>query len=335
MTTATCRGCIRGSPLFQNESSESGGSYDYLQETYATGKPGGKLKGLFKLIYIMPNLRTSPRLPYYIGVTGVQSPSEVTTLSQLASKHQIDSTYHHTLMLGALASPATLNNLPPINTARPYRHIASLELLRDTMLAAKEHKILGMIHMELRKSWPGTVGDAGSVIALLNALVADGVTPAAQLNGVLLPGEIQEIHRETGAALVLQLRPELAAQGEFGLLSYIEQIAPAISMILLDPSAGTGQSIELASAISLHNAIQKRFPNQFSFGFAGGLGGQSAQERSHTTALVRELQSQLGTNGFSVDVESKVRMSQPASSDDVLDIDLCEAYFAAVMDGFR
>jgi hypothetical protein len=50
---------------------------------------------------------------------------------------------------------------------------------------------------------------------------------------------------------------------------------------------------------------------------------------------VRELQSQLGTNGFSVDVESKVRMSQPASSDDVLDIDLCEAYFAAVMDGFR
>lgn len=281
----------------------------------------------------MPNLRTSPRLPYYIGVTGVQSPSEVTTLSQLASKHEINATHHHTLMLGALASPATLNNLPPINTARPCRHIASLELLRDTMLAAKEHKILGMIHLELHKTWPGTGGDAGAVIALLKALTADGATPAVQLNGILLPGEIQEIHRETGAALVLQLRPELAAQGESGLLSYIEQISPAISMILLDPSAGTGQSIDLAPAISLYTAIQRRFPNQFTFGFAGGLGGQTQQERSHTTALVRELRSKLGTKDFSVDVESKVRITKPASSDDVLDIDLCGAYFAAVMDG--
>jgi hypothetical protein len=286
------------------------------------------------LVHLMPSSSSTPRLPYYIGVTGVQSPGEVSALSQLASKYQISAEHHHTIMLGALASSATISNTPPTNTARPGRHVPSLEILRDTLLAARAHKVLGMIHMELHKSWPGTAGDGAAVIALLQALAADGLTPPVQLNGVLLPTEINEIYRETRAALVLQLRPELEALGKAGLLSYIEQIAPAISMILLDPSAGTGQSIDLAPALSLHAAIQKRFPNQFTFGFAGGLGGQTERERHHTTATVRELRSKLGSDDFSVDVESKVRIPTNTAGDDSLDLNLCEAYFGAVMEGF-
>ena len=287
------------------------------------------------LIYLMPSSPPRPRLPYYIGVTGVTSPAEVTTLSHLASKHRIDAEHHHTLMLGALASSGTINNLPPTNTNQPGRHVPSLEVLRDTMLAAKEQNILGMIHFEARKTWPGTVGDGSSVIALLKALTSEGIPPAAQLNGVLLPEEINEIHRETGAALVLQLRPELEARGQSGILSYIEQIAPAISMILMDPSAGTGLSIDLAPALSLYTALQQRFPNHFTFGFAGGLGGRTDRERANTAGIVRELRTKLGANDFSVDVESKVRLEKSALGEDLLTIDLCEAYFEAVIEGLQ
>jgi hypothetical protein len=237
-------------------------------------------------------------------------------------------------MLGALVSPATIHNGPPANTNKPCRHIESCELLRDTMLAAKEHNAIDMLHFELHKTWPGTVGDASAVIALLKILAKDGLTPAVQLNGVLFPAEILEIHKETGAALVMQLRPELAALREPELLSYIERVAPAISMILMDPSAGSGQSIDLDPAIKLYQAIESCFPNQFNVGFAGGLGGAAEQQKAHTTSVVRELRARLHTNAFSVDTESKVRVTVNAAGDDVLDIALCEAYFDAARAGF-
>jgi hypothetical protein len=50
---------------------------------------------------------------------------------------------------------------------------------------------------------------------------------------------------------------------------------------------------------------------------------------------VRELRTKLGANDFSVDVESKVRLEKSALGEDLLTIDLCEAYFEAVIEGLQ
>lgn len=282
----------------------------------------------------MPAPARPPCLPHYIGITGVQSPAHVVRLSQIASTFQVGTGYSHALMLGALVSPATIQNAAPINTTQPCRHIPSRELLRDTLLAAKEAHVLGMLHFELHKAWPGTRGDAADVIALLSVLAKDSLTPPVQLNGVILPSEVREIYMETGVPLVLQLRPELANRGEDELIRYLEEIAPAISMILMDPSAGAGQSIDIVPAVRVYNTIRDRFPERFTFGFAGGLGGNSELQIAHTTRVVRELRSHLGSSEFSIDVESNVRVPTPGSGTDHLDDALCQAYLAAVRAGF-
>jgi hypothetical protein len=281
----------------------------------------------------MPAHTPAPRLPHYIGITGVQSPTEVIQLSQSASRFQIGEGYSHALMLGALVSPATSRNGTPVHTNKPCRHIPSREVLRDTLLATKDLHVLGMLHFELHKAWPGTRGDAAEVIDLLSFLAKDSMAPPVQLNGVIVPAEIRQIHDETGVPLVLQMRPELTSRSDDELMRYLEEIAPATSMILMDPSAGAGQSIDLEPTIRLYHTIQGRFPNRFTFGFAGGLGGITEHQIAHTTHVVRELRSRLGSSEFSIDVESNVRLPATATGDDHLDHTLCEAYLGAVRSG--
>ena len=284
------------------------------------------------------------RLPPYIGITGVQSAQEVERLFELAGRFKVGPDFSHNLMVGALVSASTVVNAAPINTGKPYRHVSTREELRELLVAARDRGIVGMIHFELHKTWPGTRGDGDAVIALLKLLSQDNLSPAVQLNGVLLPEEILRIYDETGAQLVLQMRKEIAERGEEEILAYLDALrsgspdssGSAIAMMLMDPSAGEGHKIALGPALSVYQAMIRRFPNAFTVGFAGGLGGSSDDEREKTTRLVRELCTAMGTDLFSVDVETKVRRRPvPELEADVLDMELCEAYFSAVQQGVR
>lgn len=191
-----------------------------------------------------------------------------------------------------------------------------------------------MLHFELHKSWPGTRGDSGSVISLLQLLQRDELLPPVQLNGVLFPDEIVEIYETTGVPIVLQMRKEISDLGVERVLSYIEALKGSISKILMDPSAGTGEAISTEGATRLCRAIEERFPGLFTFGFAGGLGGSSDVDRNRTTETIKSLLMRLSSAEFSVDSETKVRRETGLLGEGHLDIELSRAYFSAVNDAF-
>lgn len=272
-------------------------------------------------------------IPHYIGVTGVQSVSEVAAIASAAAVAEIGPRHTHNLMLGALVSPSTAHNRPPTNTTKPYRHVPSREALVEILQATKQHAIVGMIHVELHKSWPGTSRDGDAVLELLRYLADHDLHPAVQLNGVILPRDILRIHNTGGVQIVLQLRKELAERERGELLEYISAVAPAVSTILMDPSAGAGSAIDLKPALRLMHEIEKRCPEEFNFGFAGGLGGADPTDVQRTTTLISELSRHIPQVAFSVDTETKVRTPVGQTDEDRLDISLCSHYFRAVRAG--
>jgi hypothetical protein len=237
-------------------------------------------------------------------------------------------------MLGCLVSPALEHNLPPTNTTKPHRHVASIGLLVETLAAAQQTGCIGMLHFELGKAWPGQLGEASPVVSLLKRLVPYGLNPAVQLNGALHTEDIHRIKGECGVPIVLQLRKELAELEETELLRYIDSVAASISMILLDPSAGAGHEIKVEPAVRLQRTIEARLPGQFLFGYAGGLGGATKSDLQRTTAIVQEIGEALHSSAFSVDVESRVRRAGQVLGTDELDLELCGRYFESVMAGF-
>jgi hypothetical protein len=279
-------------------------------------------------------ITSTPMIAHYVGVTGIQDPSQAEQLTQLGANYVIGSHYPHALMLGCLVSASTVLDKEPVNTSRPDRHVATLSKLKDILRTTHELGAIGMLHFELHKTWPGTRGDARDVISLLRAVSKNSTTPPVQLNGVLLPEEIIEIHTESGAPVVFQMRKELSSRGESEVLRYLEQVVGFVSMILMDPSAGSGEAINLKSALDLRAAIEARFPNTFTFGFAGGLGGSEPAQMARTTQLVEFLCKELTNANFSVDTETRVRVPGHNPTCDVLSVDLCERYFSAVTEGF-
>ncbi len=274
-------------------------------------------------------------IPHYIGVTGIQDVAEILPIVSAAEANHIGPTHSHNLMLGALVSPSTVHNHLPSQTTKPYRHVSSRETLVDILREAKKHGIVGMIHFELHKTWPGTTSDGESVLELLRYLASNDLHPPVQLNGVLFPHDILKIHREGKVRIVLQLRNELAEQGRSELLRYISEVSPAVSTILMDPSAGAGATIDLEHAISLMREIEERHPKTFHFGFAGGLGGSHPSDIERTSAMVTELSRNIPHGAFSVDAETKVRVKIENTEGDRIDIDLCSHYLRAVKAGLH
>jgi hypothetical protein len=251
----------------------------------------------------------------------------------ISARYHLGCDYSHTVMLGCLVSPAICEDKPPTHTSKPYRHVANRSILSDILAATDELGGLGMLHFELNKAWPGTKGDAQAVIALLQYLSQRNLRPPVQLNGVLFPDEVNEIHKETGSSLVLQFRQEFSQLPTQTLIAYIESVASSVAMILLDPSAGTGHAIDLGPALHTHQLLESHFPGHFSFGYAGGLGGISQEEKTHTTEVVRGIRAALGNGHFSVDSETRVRKPLAGASADILDLQRCEAYLSAVVAG--
>jgi hypothetical protein len=277
---------------------------------------------------------SSPKVPHYVGVTGVQARSEVESLLAAAKEFGIGPGQRHNLMVGALVSPSLITGGAPLHTSKPYRHVANTNTLREILQGAKESGVIGMLHFELHKSWPGTRGDSRSVISLLQFLQRDGLLPPVQLNGVLFPDEVVEIYETTGIPIVFQMRKEISDLGLERVVSYIEALKGSISKILMDPSAGTGAAIATEGAMRLYRAIEDRFPGLFTFGFAGGLGGSSDADRKHTTETVRSLLSCIPSAEFSLDSETKVRHETGLHGEGHLDIELSRAYFSAVNEAF-
>lgn len=277
------------------------------------------------------------RLPHYVGVTGVQESSQVRALAEAACRHEIGTEFSHALMVGALLDAISCMGRGGAGHAegKTFRHVTDREVLVAILATAVERGVVGMLHCELPKVWPGRRGDTAALRSLLQDLAKEGLSPPAQLNGVLLPEEIKELFGETGVPLVLQLRKEITARGESGVLQYVEAIVPSVAMILMDPSAGTGERIAIEQALQWQRKIEAEFPGAFTFGYAGGLGGGTPAEIEHTREVVHSLTKALNGGDFSIDVESRVRVPGKVPGADQLDLNLCDAYFGAVSSGLR
>ena len=273
------------------------------------------------------------QIPNYIGVTGVQVPEQVESLVVAAARHQIGQGFSHNTMLGCLVSPGLATNGTPTHTTKPYRHVIHQSVLVEILSAAQDQGSIGMLHFELTKTWPGEPLDVAPVLSLLRALSKSNLFPPVQLNGVFRAEDINEIHKGAGVPLVLQMRKELSDRGETEILRYMESIASSIAMILMDPSAGSGLKIKLDPAIQIQRALEKRFPALFTFGYAGGLGGGTEAQITHTTAVVHSLKKALGNTHFSIDTETNVRVPGQQQDTDELDMNLCDLYFSAVRNG--
>lgn len=277
------------------------------------------------------------RLPYYVGVTGVQEATQVRALADAAHRHKIGSQFSHALMVGALLDGLSCMGRRPAGhvEGKAFRQVAEREVLIAILATAVERGVVGMLHCELPKTWPGRRGDTAALRSLLQDLAKEGLSPPVQLNGVLLPEEIKELFGETGVPLVLQLRKEMTALGETEVLRYVEAIVPSVAMILMDPSAGTGERIDIEQALRWYRAIEARFPKAFAFGYAGGLGGGTPAEVDHTREIIHSLTKALNGGDFSIDVESRVRLPGKVPGADQLDLNLCDTYFSAVSSGLR
>jgi hypothetical protein len=285
-------------------------------------------------------MRTDPsqskrRIPDYVGITGVQDSSHVEMLTSLARQNGFDAHSDHVLMLGCLVSPNTYRNGAPCNTLRPERHIRGFSQLVDILTLSESHGALGMLHFELSKSWPGTAGDARHVLDLLGALAQHNLRPPVQLNGVLLPDELARIHHEGKVSIVLQLRKELSQRGEDELAQYLSSIREYVAAILIDPSAGTGEAIDLSSLQSLVALISTQMLPGCRLGFAGGFGSSTPAQVEHTLASIRSLRSLLHSSAFSVDAETHLREAHPPPGVDTLSISRCQGYLETVRKGLR
>jgi hypothetical protein len=275
----------------------------------------------------------------YVGVTGIQSAEQARQVIALARQFDFGPGARHQLMLGILVSPATLTSATPINTTMPWRHVASLKELQDILRVTKSAGILGMLHMELGKQYPPQGQQAEAPIGLLQRLQREGLTPAIQLNGCILPDDIARIHQATAAPIVWQLRKSFIEAGQSAILEYARAVAKHVAMVLLDPSAGTGAALAVQQATEIHKSIERELPGVFSFGYAGGFGPDQA-----TTSLIAQIARELGHVGFSVDVESRVRRAQESKigaeelagkSVDVLALEQLDGYFRAVIEGLK
>ena len=275
----------------------------------------------------------SHRIPNYIGVTGVQAPEQVESLVAAAARHQIGQGFSHNTMLGCLVSPGLVTDGTPTHTTKPYRHVINQSVLVEILSAAQDKGSIGMLHFELTKTGPGEPADVAAVLSLLRALSQSNLFPPVQLNGVFRADDVNEIHKGTPVPLVLQMRKELSDRGETEILRYMESVASSISMILMDPSAGSGLKIDIEPARNLQRAIEKRFPGMFTFGYAGGLGGGSESQIAHTSSVVHSLKKAFGNTHFSIDTETKVRVPSQQPDTDELDMNLCDLYFSAVRKG--
>lgn len=277
------------------------------------------------------------RLPNYVGVTGVQEASQVKALAEAAYRYEIGAQFSHALMVGALLDGISCMGRGSAGhvEGKTFRHVADWEVLMAILATAVERGVVGMLHCELPKVLPGKRGDTAALRSLLQDLAREGLSPPVQLNGVLLPEEIKALFGETNVPLVLQLRKEVTALGEYEVLRYVEAVEPSIAMILMDPSAGTGERIDIEQALQWQRKIEAEFPRSFTFGYAGGLGGGTPAEIEYTREVVRSLTEALNGGDFSIDVESRVRVSGKIPGVDQLDLNLCDVYFGAVSAGLR
>ncbi len=277
------------------------------------------------------------RLPHYVGVTGVQEPKQIQMLADAASRHEIGSAFPHALMVGALLDPRSFVTGGGVHHAegKVFRQLADFGVLCEVLATAADLGVIGMVHCELPKVWPGNKGDTAALRSLLRHLAKEGLSPPVQLNGVLLGEEVRELYAETGVPLVFQLRKEITALGEADVLRYVEGVVSSVSKILMDPSAGTGERIDIEHALQWQRAIERRFSEAFTFGYAGGLGGRTTAEIEHTRGVVHALGQALGSQNFSIDVESRVRAPGKVPGTDHLDLKLCDTYLGAVSAGLR
>jgi hypothetical protein len=292
----------------------------------------------------MPAVQT---IAPYIGVTGVNTAEEARTLLDLANANGFGRTHDRNVMLGGLVHPGiAVPELPPAYTHKPWRHVPNIEALIEMLGECKDQGAIGMVHCELAKPPLGRYADPELdpyiVVPLIKTIERAGFLPPIQLNGVLSPCAMKLIQDATGVPLVLQLRTEMTMAGEAAVCFYLEQLTEVVSTVLMDASAGSGTSIDAGRAVAWHKLIEDRFPNVFSFGYAGGLGPMTTGGRQGTIETVQKVETAMAAANLPYlsarwDVESGVRRVHDAEpgARDVLDFELAREYFVDMAHALR
>lgn len=256
------------------------------------------------------------KIPAYVGLTGIQNEEDAELALVIAHTYGFRPGAAHMNMMGVLVSPSTMKNEEPVCTSRGYRHVPTREMAAKILLTVQDGGGLPMIHMELPKPanpyHRNAQNSARDAIELLQWIHGQtNIMPAIQLNGVLPAEDIVRVAKETQTGIVLQMNKKLTNMRRDTLLNYIEKAAPVIDTILFDSSAGEGKPIDVSEAVNLQQLLDSQFPEQFSYGYAGGFNGNNAAN------IMRTLATHLNTTDISVDIETGARI--PVLHDETTD----------------
>jgi len=237
----------------------------------------------------------------YVGITGVTTTKEVEDAIKEYAIAGYTMTSKHIPMLGYLMSQKTINELPNDN-----RRVIDY-FRRKELFAAAGGNALTMIHYFTKEK--ETLAD--QIEIAFDSLYPD-LCRAVQLN-VNLPliDQVKQIkHKFPHMQIVFQANRYIIEEKEpKDVAKIIQDYAPFIDYVLIDPSGGTGKDFDLKVCANLYRLIKETSPN-LTLGFAGGLSGENVYDRA------KDLITVVKANDFCIDAEGKLRTKFSRKKDD-------------------
>lgn len=263
----------------------------------------------------------------YIGVTGIEEPSQLEGMLETFSKKYIAK---HLLMAGGVVSYKTLideKDKPIILTKdQIMRLFEKLEnsSSKDVLFALHYFtKPLREVRPELQQKAKKVVEkplhqQVGSLVEDIYARY-EREQPPFQI-GVQInvswpePRDVNQIKMDyPKLKTILQVSDFDSVDERIGKYN--------VDYALIDASRGEGKEIDMDKAVSVHDAISKK--SKVMIGFAGGFSPQNVNDR------VWSLRYDLGTRNFCIDAQGKLRTK------DHLDMNKVNKYLNEALDAFQ
>jgi hypothetical protein len=238
--------------------------------------------------------KRDPDVPY-IGITGFSSGKELTSVIDQYYKYRRSD---HVLMAGILVSKSVLDAGIHENAKKRTRY-PCLEKIPEILENGGDELVMRTIHYSTRE--PERLYD--DVVHMLEDLGWKGMVEAFQFNVKFPPVEREIasiVSRYPGIKIITQVnRGAMEAYPVKQIGSVFASMHDPGNYVLIDPSGGRGDDIDMTKSMEYHAQIKKNA--SVTIGFAGGF------SPVNVAARVKRYKKLVGSTSFCIDAEGKLR----------------------------
>jgi phosphoribosylanthranilate isomerase len=228
----------------------------------------------------------------YIGITGITQPKEVKNIATLFKSYQkkISIEIYHKLLIGLLISQnLKLKNLRMVSPSAALKILTTIEKFKSNGIEASIHiRIPFQSELNFKRH-----------LLFLSKVYNRNLCKIIQINN-FQPRLIPQLRKIKNAlpevAIILPVAHNFK---NFNTIRNLEKIG-LVDAILIDSSKGRGIEFDVKKSVVLFNKLRV-LTKKVSIGFAGGLNPKNVNRK------IVQLKKGLGSNKFSLDVESGVR----------------------------